>query len=186
VIASARWLVDALGAHRDALSEQLGGVQRRIDELPSLEAAAAVAGQKLATVPSDDQPVPQTPAATPAAAAPAAAATPAPATAAPAAPATATATVAATTAAPAPADNRPDEVNQPVRAVVRVPGAHAVYATDEAPSGDGPDGSAWGTNQAPPPGSAATPPAHAAPADTATLNRTWTPVNPRIGGAHRG
>ncbi|MCW2642107.1 MAG: hypothetical protein JWP76_4413, partial [Dactylosporangium sp.] len=63
VIASARWLVDALGAHRDALSEQLGGVQRRIDELPSLEAAAAVAGQKLATVPSDDQPAPQTSAA---------------------------------------------------------------------------------------------------------------------------
>src|SRR5262249_47830684 len=27
VVASARWLVDALGAHRDALSEQLGGVR---------------------------------------------------------------------------------------------------------------------------------------------------------------
>jgi cell division septum initiation protein DivIVA len=37
VVASARWLVDALGAHRDALSEQLGGVSRRIEALPSLE-----------------------------------------------------------------------------------------------------------------------------------------------------
>ncbi|MCW2637790.1 MAG: hypothetical protein JWP76_96, partial [Dactylosporangium sp.] len=112
-----------------------------------------------------------------------AAATPAAATPAAATPAAATAAVAT---AAGPADNRPDEVHHPVRAVVRVPGAHAVYATDEAPSGDGPDGPAWGTNQAPQPGSSATPPAHAAPADTATLNRTWTPVNPRIGGAHRG
>jgi hypothetical protein len=43
VVASARWLVDALGAHRDALSEQLGGVSRRIEALPSLEPAAAIA-----------------------------------------------------------------------------------------------------------------------------------------------
>jgi cell division septum initiation protein DivIVA len=43
VVASARWLVDALGAHRDALSEQLGGVQRRIEALPAIEPAAAMA-----------------------------------------------------------------------------------------------------------------------------------------------
>jgi cell division septum initiation protein DivIVA len=137
VIASARWLVDALGAHRDALSEQLGGVQRRIDELPSLEAAAAVPGENLATVPAQDRPVPEVPAA-----------------------------------------DRPDESRQPVRAVVRVP---AVSTVDDAPPGDLPEGPAWQTNPSPPTG------AVAAPTDTATLNRTWTPVNPRIGGggAHR-
>jgi cell division septum initiation protein DivIVA len=148
VIASARWLVDALGAHRDALSEQLGGVQRRIDELPSLEAAAAVPGEQLAAGPADDQPAVETPAA-----------------------------------------NRPDEASQPVRAVVRVPGAHAAHAADQAPPGTDPDGPTRGNNPASPPGvavSPAAPPAHAAPGDTATLNRTWTPVNPRIGGAHRG
>ncbi|GII22454.1 hypothetical protein [Planosporangium mesophilum] len=58
VIASARWLVDALGAHRDALSEQLGGVQRRIDGLPSLEAAAAVPGENLTRLPKEDFPAP--------------------------------------------------------------------------------------------------------------------------------
>jgi cell division septum initiation protein DivIVA len=43
VVASARWLVDALGAHRDALTEQLNGVRRRIEALPAIEPAAAVA-----------------------------------------------------------------------------------------------------------------------------------------------
>jgi hypothetical protein len=43
VVSSARWLVDALGAHRDALTEQLNGVQRRIQALPAIEPAAAVA-----------------------------------------------------------------------------------------------------------------------------------------------
>jgi cell division septum initiation protein DivIVA len=143
VIASARWLVDALGAHRDALHEQLGGVQRRIDELPSLEAAAAVPGETLASVPAGDQP----------------------------------------TAKP-PADSRPAEASQPVRAVVRVPGTHPA---DQAPPDDGPEGPTWGNSPAPAAGGAATPPpAHAVPADAATLNRTWAPVNPRIGGAHRG
>jgi cell division septum initiation protein DivIVA len=136
VIASARWLVDALGAHRDALSEQLGGVQRRIDELPSLEAAAAVPGENLAAVPAEDRPAPEVPAA-----------------------------------------DRPDESRQPVRAVVRVP---AVSTVDDAPPGDLPEGAAWQTNPSSPTGTVT------APTDTATLNRTWTPVNPRTGGGGGG
>jgi cell division septum initiation protein DivIVA len=141
VIASARWLVDALGAHRDALSEQLGGVQRRIDELPSLE-AAAVPGENLATVPADGQPA----------------------------------------AEPA-ADAGPDEASQPVRGVVRIGGAHS--AAEEIVQGEATEGPARPANPALPAGGGR-PPAHAAPADAAPLNRTWTPVSPRVGGAHRG
>jgi hypothetical protein len=64
-----------------------------------------------------------------------------------------------------------------------MPGAHAA---DEAQPGNGEDVAAVGSNVAPAAGGVARPAAHAAPADTATLNRTWAPVNPRIGGAHRG
>jgi hypothetical protein len=42
VVASARWLVDVLGAHRDALAEQVGEACRRIEALPALETAAAI------------------------------------------------------------------------------------------------------------------------------------------------
>jgi cell division septum initiation protein DivIVA len=160
VISSARWLVDALGAHRDALAEQLGGVQRRIDELPSLEAAAAASGEKLATLPSEDQPV-------------------------------AMAAAVDRPVAPAPANGQPDEAGPTVRAVVRISGAHP---PEDATPGGAAEGQGLDTTPAPPspgippsPGSVVKPPAHAAPAETATLNRTWTPVNPRTGGgAHRG
>jgi hypothetical protein len=71
VVASARWLVDALGAHRDALTEQLNGVRRRIEALPAIEPAAAVAAA--------DQAAPPKPAPVPGAAAkPAPGAKPAP------------------------------------------------------------------------------------------------------------
>ena len=42
VVASAHWLVDVLGAHRDALAEQIGEARRRIEALPALETAAAI------------------------------------------------------------------------------------------------------------------------------------------------
>jgi len=77
VVASARWLVDALGAHRDALTEQLNGVRRRIEALPAIEPAAAVAAVDRAAPPKP-APVPGAAAKPAPAAQPAPAATPAP------------------------------------------------------------------------------------------------------------
>jgi cell division septum initiation protein DivIVA len=61
VVASARWLVDALGAHRDALTEQLNGVRRRIEALPAIEPAAAVAAADRPSAPARPAPPPTPP-----------------------------------------------------------------------------------------------------------------------------
>ncbi|MGC9669964.1 hypothetical protein ACNTMW_25905 [Planosporangium sp. 12N6] len=256
VIASARWLVDALGAHRDALAEQLGGVQRRIDELPSLEAATAVNGENLARIPTDEQPAGDGAGRQPG---PAAGRQPGPAAGRPAAPPTGRQPAPPTGRPPAPAADRqpapptgrppahaadrsaarsgerfpghgssaehPDESGQSVRAVVRVP-------PEQAAPPQRAEGPAWGPNVMPPRPGAGGPPAGAAgpsgpgagapaamagppagmagppgpaagapgavagppsgvvgptlPADMPVPGRTWAPVNPRIGGAHRG
>ncbi|HEV7898917.1 MAG TPA: hypothetical protein VGP31_13855 [Planosporangium sp.] len=201
VIASARWLVDALGAHRDALSEQLGGVQRRIDELPSLEAAAAVPGENLARGRADER-----------------------ATAAPAdvrrgdqnqkQPVRAVVRVpagAAVDAAPpgdrlegrtrggahaAPPAGKPGSsggvavpvppggVAVPVPpANVAIPAPPSAMAAPTGPAAPFVPVPPGGVVMPAPPGGVVMP---APPADAGAVNRTWAPISPRIGGAHRG
>ncbi|NJC72164.1 hypothetical protein HC031_20940 [Planosporangium thailandense] len=165
VIASARWLVDALGAHRDALSEQLGGVQRRIDELPSLEAAAAIPGEKLAGVSTEDRSnrngsgVP--------------------------------ATRPAGQSAPAQpvSPGRTDEAEQAVRAVVRVAGPAGPPLANEAPVGERHDGPLWGADPRSASGSAPRHPAHAmpqAPGGAPTQGPGGSPMPGPGGGAVHG